>query len=95
MHESWSIDVISKLVFQGFSEIDAGQSIGIKEMGKLNEKPFRDACAIKLAPKYAGAKASELYTLWQELLDSPNWNPFKSVIVDGNCQVTHLLKASL
>ena len=60
-------------------------------MGKLNEKPFRDACAVKLAPKYAGAKSSELYALWQELLDSPNWEPFKSVIVDGNHQVTRLL----
>lgn len=79
-------EVVRQKLIKGFSEIDAGQSIGIKEMGKLNEKLFRDACAVKLAPKYAGAKASELYTLWQELLDSPNWNPFKSVIVDGNRQ---------
>ena len=81
------------MVFQGFSQIDGGRYLGIKEMGKLNEKPFRDACAEKLAPKHSGAKASELYTLWQELLNSPSWNPFKSVIVDGNLQVTHLMKA--
>ncbi|KAE8772585.1 protein INVOLVED IN DE NOVO 2-like [Hordeum vulgare] len=60
--------------------------LGVKEMGKLSEKLLQDACAVKLAPKYAVTKASELYTLWQELLDSPNWNPFKSVIVDDNCQ---------
>jgi hypothetical protein len=76
-----------------FTEIDPGRYLGLKEMGKLNEKSFQDACADKLAPKYSGAKASELYTLWQELLNSPHWNPFKSVIVDGNHQVTHLLRA--
>ncbi|KAM3254669.1 hypothetical protein ACQJBY_048251 [Aegilops geniculata] len=79
-------EVVRQKLIKRFSEIDAGQSIGIKKMGKLNEKPFRDACAVKLAPKYAGAKSSELYALWQELLDSPNWEPFKSVIVDGNHQ---------
>ncbi|VAI13869.1 unnamed protein product [Triticum turgidum subsp. durum] len=80
------IKVFSYKLELGFSEIDGGQFIGIKKMGKLSEKPFRDACAVKLAPKYAGAKSSELYTLWQELLASPNWKPFKSVIVDGNHQ---------
>jgi hypothetical protein len=87
--------ILSKLVFQGFTDIDAGWSVGLKEMGKLNEKPFQDACADKLSPKHSGAKASELYTLWQEVLNSPNWNPFKSVIVDGRCQVTRLLIALL
>ncbi|KAM0896604.1 hypothetical protein ACQ4PT_023082 [Festuca glaucescens] len=70
----------------GFTEINAGWYVGLKEMGKLNEKPFQDACDDKLAPRHSGAKASELYTLWQELLSSPNWNPFKSVIVDGSRQ---------
>ncbi|KAK1627225.1 hypothetical protein QYE76_001540 [Lolium multiflorum] len=80
------LEVVRQKMIKGFTEIDAGWSVGLKEMGKLNEKPFQDACADKLSPKHSGAKASELYSLWQEVLNSPNWNPFKSVIVDGNCQ---------
>lgn len=80
------LEVVRQKMIKGFTEIDAGWSVGLKEMGKLNEKPFQDACADKLSPKHSGPKASELYTLWQEVLNSPNWNPFKSVIVDGSCQ---------
>jgi hypothetical protein len=56
-------------------------------MGKLSEKPFLDACAMKLPPSQSGAKASELYNLWLELLNNPEWKPFKTVTVDGNLQV--------
>jgi hypothetical protein len=52
---SWSIDVISKLLFQGLPEIDVGWYLGIKELGQLNEKPFRDVFAGKLASKYFGS----------------------------------------
>ncbi|KAM0896606.1 hypothetical protein ACQ4PT_023082 [Festuca glaucescens] len=80
------LEVLRQKMIKGFTEINAGWYVGLKEMGKLNEKPFQDACDDKLAPRHSGAKASELYTLWQELLSSPNWNPFKSVIVDGSRQ---------
>ncbi|CAM0949445.1 unnamed protein product [Alopecurus aequalis] len=81
-----NLEVLRQKLIKGFTQIDGGRYLKIKEMGKLDEKPFQDACAEKLAPKHSGARASELYTLWQELLNSPNWYPFKSVIVDGNQQ---------
>jgi hypothetical protein len=86
VHESWTFDFISEFVFQGFTEIDAASHLGIKEMGKLSEK-FLDACAMKLPRSQSGAKASELYNLWLELLNNPEWKPFKTVTVDGNLQV--------
>ena len=62
-------------------------------MGKLDEKSFRDACAMKLPPSQSAARASELYTQWQELINNPKWKPLKTVTVDGDRQVTHLKEA--
>ncbi|KAF0887633.1 hypothetical protein E2562_002350 [Oryza meyeriana var. granulata] len=42
---------------------------------------------IKLPPEEANKVASELNSLWQELLNDKSWNPFHTIIVDGDCQV--------
>ncbi|KAL6846979.1 hypothetical protein ACP4OV_022832 [Aristida adscensionis] len=63
------LEVVRKKFIKGFMELDGGRIFGVKEMGKLNEKPFRDACA-ELPPEEAEKKASELY--------------FKMVAVGGN-----------
>lgn len=71
------VDVTCKLVFQGFLEIDiGGRIIGIKEMGRLNEKAFKVA------------ETSELYSSWQRQLGDLSWYPFKTAIVDGIHQVS-------
>lgn len=64
-------------------------SIGIKRMGELDEKAFKEACEQRYSPGEADMKAVELCSLWQEKLTNPEWHPFR-VIEDsnGNAQVT-------
>ncbi|CAM0914088.1 unnamed protein product [Alopecurus aequalis] len=80
------LEVVGQMLIKGFTETDSGWHVGLKEMGKLNVKPFWDACAMKLPPSQSAARASELYTEWQELISNPEWKPFKTVTVDGNRQ---------
>ncbi|WVZ90890.1 hypothetical protein U9M48_037145 [Paspalum notatum var. saurae] len=66
-------DVTCKLVFLGLLEIDTGRRrrIGIKEMGKLNEKAFKAACLAKLPPE-------------EQQLGDLSWYPSKTVTFGGN-----------
>ena len=64
-------------------------NIGIKRMGELDEKSFKNACKQRYPPEEADIKALELCSLWQEKLKNPEWHPFR-VVEDskGNAQVT-------
>ncbi|KAL6622478.1 hypothetical protein ACP70R_032357 [Stipagrostis hirtigluma subsp. patula] len=81
------LEAVRDELIKGFLAIDTGGlKLGIKEMGELNKKPFKDACLAKLPPEEVGAASSQLYTTWQQKLGDLSWNPFKTVTVDGNCQ---------
>ncbi|CAN6442686.1 unnamed protein product [Victoria cruziana] len=61
--------------------------IGIKRMGELDKKPFREACTKELSSHNISVedcelRASELASLWEEYMRDSEWHPFK-VIRDG------------
>ncbi|XP_073127420.1 factor of DNA methylation 1-like [Henckelia pumila] len=55
-------------------------SIGIKRMGKLDEKPFKTACKARFSPDEADIKAAELCSMWQESMKESDWYPFQIII---------------
>jgi len=57
-------------------------------MGKVDTKPFGDACLKNSASGDWATEASELCSSWQLILGDPNWHPFKNTVVDGKLQVT-------
>ncbi|CAO2193645.1 unnamed protein product [Urochloa humidicola] len=60
--------------------------IGIKMMGKLDEKPFQDACRRKYVTEDEdGSKlrAAMLISHWQKEVQNPSWHPFR-IVEDGN-----------
>ncbi|KAL2940468.1 Factor of DNA methylation 1 [Bienertia sinuspersici] len=69
---------------QGLSDAEA--SIGIKRMGEVQTKPFRDACLKKFPYGDWEMKASEICSSWQEILGNPSWHPFKNNDVNGKLQ---------
>lgn len=61
-------------------------SIGIKRMGELDDKPFRDACLLKYPADEVDIKSAELCSFWDNCIRDPKWHPFKTVITDGQCK---------
>ncbi|CAO2193641.1 unnamed protein product [Urochloa humidicola] len=57
--------------------------IGIKRMGQLDEKPFHYACKRKYRDDNPEGKAARLVSSWQEELKNKSWNPFTTILVDG------------
>ncbi|CAO2174603.1 unnamed protein product [Urochloa humidicola] len=57
--------------------------IGIKRMGQLDEKPFHYACKRKYRDDNPEGKAAGLVSSWQEELKNKSWNPFTTILVDG------------
>ncbi|KAI3897486.1 hypothetical protein MKW92_032834 [Papaver armeniacum] len=56
--------------------------IGIKRMGELNEKPFRDICIKKYSTTEWETKSAELCSLWQKKIQDSQWYPYKHVTID-------------
>ncbi|XP_026450264.1 factor of DNA methylation 1-like isoform X2 [Papaver somniferum] len=56
--------------------------IGIKRMGELNDKPFRDICIKKFSATEWETKSVELCSLWQNRIQDSGWYPYKHVTVD-------------
>ncbi|KAG6394753.1 hypothetical protein SASPL_145343 [Salvia splendens] len=54
-------------------------NIGIKRVGELDEKGFKNACKQRYPPEEADIKAVELCSLLQEKLKNPEWHPFQVV----------------
>ncbi|TVU37830.1 hypothetical protein EJB05_11170 [Eragrostis curvula] len=81
------LESVRNELIKGFLEIDTGgRKLGIREMGELDEKAFKAACLAKLPPEEVGTGYYKLYTSWQKQLSDLSWNPFKTVMIDGNCQ---------
>ncbi|KAG2587013.1 hypothetical protein PVAP13_5NG090200 [Panicum virgatum] len=57
--------------------------IGIKRMGQLDEKPFHHACKRKYRDYDPEGKGTRLISLWQKELKNKSWNPFTTILVDG------------
>ncbi|KAJ7975729.1 factor of DNA methylation 1-like [Quillaja saponaria] len=76
-----------KELIDGLNEILAPRTnIGIKRMGEIDDKPFKNACKERFPLGEADIQASILLSLWQENLKDPAWYPLKVVQVDGNPQ---------
>ncbi|KAK4485812.1 hypothetical protein RD792_008459 [Penstemon davidsonii] len=56
-------------------------SIGIKRMGEIDEKAFKNACNLKFPTAEVEIQALTKCSEWQEYLKDPNWHPFR-VITD-------------
>ncbi|OVA17855.1 putative domain XH [Macleaya cordata] len=60
--------------------------IGIKRLGELNDKPFRDKCVQKFSAAEWDVKSVQLCSLWQEEITNSEWYPFKNISIDGKLQ---------
>ncbi|GKA53572.1 reverse transcriptase domain-containing protein [Tanacetum coccineum] len=77
-------------------DIPRGRSnVGVKIMGEIDLKAFKDACNKKFDAEEAQIKASELCALWQDKLKDLDWHPLKVVAVDGAYKVFNMLRADL
>ncbi|MCL7026818.1 hypothetical protein MKW94_026694, partial [Papaver nudicaule] len=66
----------------GFASIHSHPVIGIKRMGELNEKPFRDICTKKFLTEEWETKYVELCSLWQKNVQDSEWYPYNNVTID-------------
>ncbi|XP_010460677.1 PREDICTED: factor of DNA methylation 1-like [Camelina sativa] len=77
VRQSNDMQAARKVFIEGWPELDAQTDIGIKLMGKLDEKPFLNVCKKKYSAHKATAKAATLCSRWQEKLKDSAWHPFK------------------
>ncbi|TYH85103.1 hypothetical protein ES332_D02G242200v1 [Gossypium tomentosum] len=52
-------------------------NIGLKRMGELDPKAFRDTCKSRFPPDEAEIQATTLCSSWQENLKNPDWPNFQ------------------
>ncbi|XP_057775883.1 uncharacterized protein LOC130994824 isoform X2 [Salvia miltiorrhiza] len=62
-------------------------NIGIKRMGELDAKVFKNACRQRYPLEEAEMKAAELCSLWEEKVKNPAWHPFRVEDSKGNAQL--------
>ncbi|RZC49430.1 hypothetical protein C5167_017856 [Papaver somniferum] len=55
--------------------------IGIRRIGELNDKPFRDICIKKFSTTEWETKSVQLCSLWQNKIQDSGWYPYKHVTV--------------
>lgn len=61
-------------------------TICIKRMGEVDQKPFKDVCLQKHPNGDWEFIAAELSSLWQDHVSNPTWHPFQRKSTDGNEQ---------
>ncbi|KAL9169897.1 hypothetical protein ABFS82_04G109400 [Erythranthe guttata] len=68
-----------KAVMKGMNDIRNGHrvNIGIKRIGEINEKPFKDTFIKRLPSDEAEVEARKLCCLWQEKIKDIEWDPFQ------------------
>lgn len=89
-HNQLKFQIIEGIIFslQGFQGLSSARSlIGIKRLGELNVKPFRNACQQRFSSGEAEIKSVELSSLWQNHINDPQWHPFKFANIDGKLLV--------
>ncbi|KAK9700117.1 hypothetical protein RND81_08G218200 [Saponaria officinalis] len=80
------VDARAELLRNLHTVVSRRTMIGIKRMGELNSRPFRDACASKFTGEDCATKCAEICSLWEDNFKDPLWHPFKHTIIDGNLQ---------
>ncbi|KAL6622479.1 hypothetical protein ACP70R_032358 [Stipagrostis hirtigluma subsp. patula] len=86
--EDDDLQAVREELIKGFLNLGREKrKLGIKEMGKLDEKALKAACIAKLPHEKVHTAFYQLYSSWQQQLSDLSWNPFKTVISDGNFQV--------
>ncbi|CAH9103879.1 unnamed protein product [Cuscuta epithymum] len=58
----------------------------IKRMGEIDQTPFQNVCIRKFGQHDWEVKATKLSSWWQEMVNNPNWHPFKTIEKDGKLQ---------
>jgi hypothetical protein len=72
---------------QGLQDMLTGRTkLGIKRMGEVDWKPFKDICSQKFPGEDWAKISAELCSEWQEKLKNPHWQPFKKVMENGEMQ---------
>lgn len=79
-------DARKKLISDLQEYFSSQTSIGIKRMGEIDMKPFKDACIEKFSVGDWEVKSVELSSLWQEHVSNPSWHPLKREDVNGKLQ---------
>lgn len=72
-----------KELVAGLQDIATRDHIGIKRMGELDNKPFREACKRNYPEDEAEEQGLLLCSLWEDYLRDSLWHPFKNIEVDG------------
>lgn len=73
---------------QGLRERKAYRAhFGVKLVGYLDEKVIDSIAKTKYSKEEARTKSNELYSLCKELIDDPEWQPFKVLTEDGVSKV--------
>ncbi|KAK6139550.1 hypothetical protein DH2020_026696 [Rehmannia glutinosa] len=87
------LQMARKVLIEGLSDLMSRSrvNIGIKRMGEIDDKAFKNACKLRFPPEEADIKAVELCSLWQEYLKNPEWHPFK-IVEDENGNAQRILK---
>ncbi|KAJ4849311.1 hypothetical protein Tsubulata_019113 [Turnera subulata] len=76
-----------KELVMGFCEISGRYGdIAVKRVGELDTRPFLAAMKIKYGEQDAEDRASEICSLWEELLRDLGWHPFKRITIAGQLQ---------
>ncbi|CAH2037855.1 unnamed protein product, partial [Thlaspi arvense] len=60
------------------------QTIGVKAMGALSEKPFQKLVKERYPAEEVVAKTEELHSLWDNHLRDSAWHPLKVIVKDGD-----------
>ncbi|KAF6150350.1 hypothetical protein GIB67_034049 [Kingdonia uniflora] len=81
-----------KVLIKGLHDLNANRrgkhpTIGVKRLGELRVKPFRDACKNKYLAEECDVKSAALCSEWQELMKDSGWYPFRRANIDGKLQV--------
>lgn len=51
--------------------------IGVKRMGEIDKKAFKNACRLKLGKSKIDEEAAMLVLKWKNEIQNPAWRPFK------------------
>lgn len=58
-------------------------TVGVRNMGILEEKAFEIAAKAKYPAEEAPSKAEEMISLWVKYIEDPDWHPFKIIRENG------------
>ncbi|KAL5720678.1 hypothetical protein ACHQM5_013323 [Ranunculus cassubicifolius] len=60
-----------KELINGLEDLSSLDVIGVKKLGELDPKPFRESCKRKFRSEEADVKCAELCSLWEDHLREP------------------------